>query len=99
MGFLKFLLILLIIYLALTVFFRLFGPPILRYLMRRLARRAEQQFWQQQNQHQQKYDPNYAEEVNLNNEVKIKVPRKDKTPPPKADYSGIDDVDFEEVRD
>jgi hypothetical protein len=99
---LRFLVILLIIWLSLQLIWLLFGRHILRYLMRRLAKRVEQNFWAQQNAHQQKYDPNYDREMHLNQDVKLKVPRQDKAdqsrkPAQDASSGAVQDVDFEEV--
>jgi hypothetical protein len=99
---LRFLVILLIIWLSLQLIWLLFGRQILRFLMRRLAKRIEQNFWAQQNAHQQKYDPNYDSEMHLNQDVKLKVPRQDKatkTRKPATDpgSGAVQDVDFEEL--
>ncbi|MBX3100912.1 MAG: hypothetical protein KF690_00230 [Bacteroidetes bacterium] len=100
---LRFLVILLIIWLSFQLIFMLFGRQIMRFLLKRLTRRIEKNFWEQQNAHQQKYDPNFDREMHLNPDVKIKVPRKDAaktaTPPPPETSGAVQDVDFEEIPD
>lgn len=45
-GFGKFLLIFLLIILAIRLIFKFFGPHIMRYIIRRISKKAEQQFSQ-----------------------------------------------------
>lgn len=46
-GVLKTILIVLLVYFGLKIFFRFFGPMILRYFMKKMGRKFEQQFNQQ----------------------------------------------------
>jgi len=96
MGLLKFIIVTLIIYLSLRVLWRIFGARILRYLLRRVTRKMEQNFWQQQNQQQARYDRHYEQELNLNAEVKLKVPHREKRMK-STKGAGIEDVPYEEI--
>ncbi|MUP45542.1 DUF4834 family protein [Gramella sp. BOM4] len=58
-GVLKTILIVLLVYFGLKIFFRFFGPMILKYFMKKMGKKFEQQFnqqfggYQQQNQKQE----------------------------------------------
>lgn len=102
---LRFFAILIVIWLIFQLVWMLFGKQIMRFVLRRLARRIEKNFHAQQNAHQQQYDPHFDREMQLNRDVKIKVPHADKKGKQTSvsqtwtEADAVQDVDFEDIRD
>lgn len=57
-GVLKTVLIVLLVYFGFKIFFRYFGPMILKYFMKRMGRKFEKQFSQQFGRHTQQEQKN-----------------------------------------
>jgi hypothetical protein len=91
---LNFLLWCLIVFLALNLFWRFFGVYILRWAVFRFLRKIEQDQMRMRNNMGTSTDPNYEREVHLDDERKVKVPRKE-TRPNKSAFA--EDVEFEDL--
>ena len=101
MGFIKFLLGFFLFVIITRILFRLFRPQITRWFVGYLQRKVEEQQVKQRNAFNQQHDPDFKEEVHLNKDVKVKVPREDKKTRERkaAQESDIEDVEFEEIKD
>ena len=101
MGFIKFLLGFFLFIIVTRILFRLFRPQIARWFMRFVQRKMEEQQVKQRNAFQQHHDPNYQEEVHVSGDMKVKVPRKDKSKEKRSKMQSdtIEDVEFEEIKE
>lgn len=97
MGFLKFVFYFILVIFILRILLRLFGPWLLRRLANRMARKMQEEATRRQNAYQQQYDPNYREEVRLNEDLKVHIPRQDKPPKRPTPTREAEAVEFEEV--
>lgn len=97
MGFLKFLFYFFVVLFVLRILLRLFGPWLLQRLALRMARKMQEEALRQQNAHQRHYDPHFREEVHINNDVRVHIPREDKKPRKTSTRSNAESVEFEEV--
>jgi hypothetical protein len=97
MGILKFLLYFFTTLFILGWVLRLLAPFILRWASRRLARQMEQQSEQFQHHHQRQYDAQYREEVRVDRDLKVKVPRREEPNRTDRRLADAEAVDFEEV--
>lgn len=107
-AFVNFILICLLIYVGFRLVRWLFGPLLLKFLLRRINKEIENRFVRQQNAYQHhKYDPEYEREVHLSQDIKIQFQHGASTenaPPPTTKTQSkltqskdIDYVEFEEI--
>ena len=96
---LKFVLWAVVVYLLFRLFWSLFGGVIIRWIAVGIFKRVEKEAVRQRNHMAQSMDPDYERELHLSQDVKIKIPRKQKAQPRNNDSgaSAVQDVDFEEV--
>ncbi len=87
-GVLKTILIVLLVYFGLKILFRWFGPIILRYFMKKMGRKFEQQFNQQFGGHQQR-EPKKEGKVSIDKKPSGKR-RSNKNVGEYIDYEEID---------
>jgi len=84
------------------LFLWLSGTLFMRFVVKRwlkkMAQRIQDNVARQQNAHQQQYDPHFRETVNLNRDVKIQFPKRNRHFDPSKLRLLSDDADFEEVK-
>jgi len=95
--FLSFLLWFFIILFVLRVLWRLAAPFVIRAVLSRLRKKMEEEYLKRENAFRTSTDPNYAEELTLNRNLKVKVPRKQKGTSRQEWEAQIEEVEFEEA--
>jgi hypothetical protein len=95
--FLSFLLWFFIILFAVRLLWRLVAPFVIRAVLNRLRRKMEDEYLKRENAFRNTTDPNYAEELTLNRNLKVKVPRKQKGTNRQEWEAQIEEVEFEEA--
>lgn len=98
----KILLGILIGYIAIVLFFKLFGKAIARWAMRRLATKLQAQAAAQARQwedYQRRTNPNhqYADEVRIAPDVSLEMNPKNQAAKPKPGNTAVQDVDYEDL--
>jgi len=85
---------------AVAIFMRIFGRPIMRYLMKVLVKRAQADMEQQARNYEQYVNGNpFEDNVYVDEDVKVSVKRGDPEPEQKAsiDPNMIETVEFEDI--
>jgi hypothetical protein len=97
----KFIFYLFLFYLGVVVFLRIFGKSIGRYLMGRLAKRAQEDMERQSREFQQKAEGHnpYADSVYVKDDVKVSIPRTPKEKSRREPFAAnqVEEVEFEDV--
>ncbi len=98
---LKFIAAVIIFMFCLSIFFRLFGKPIMRYLVKVLAKRAQADLDKRSRNYDQFVDGHspFEDSIYVDDDVKVSVKRgqKDKEEKPELDPSMIETVDYEDI--
>lgn len=85
---------------GLMIFMRIFGRPIMRYIMKTLVKRAQADMDQQSRNYEQYVNGNpFEDNVYVDEEVKVSVKRGTPEPEQKAslDPTMIETVDYEDI--
>ncbi len=86
-------------FLASWLFFRLFGPALIRWVVRRLLRKVETEMKKQSVRYEQNHSNTpFEQPVYRNEEIKVTSKKTGKRQKPSVEEMGIDEVEYEEFK-